>query len=247
MSVIGHYLEAEGIPTVSVSLIRLHTETIRPPRALWVPFELGRPLGAPHQVALQTRVLRSMLALLKRTDGPVILEDFGEDAPKASEEELQGMFCALPAFSPVKKSLSTREAILAEIGALRPWYEMAIQRNNGRTTVGASTLSIEDLLDFLLALRNQQAASALADKTLGQSMRLAAEDLRAWYTESRIARPGSNPDSGALADWFWGETLAGRLLLDLHPVALSHADPTVTFEGRTMLVPRSQAHRLGTA
>ena len=62
MSALGHYLESEGLATASISLIRLHTEKIRPPRALWVPFELGRPLGVPDDPAFQTRVLRALLA-----------------------------------------------------------------------------------------------------------------------------------------------------------------------------------------
>ena len=48
---LGHYLERGGVPTTQISLIREHTERIRPPRALWVPFELGRPFGVPHDAA----------------------------------------------------------------------------------------------------------------------------------------------------------------------------------------------------
>ena len=65
MGALAHYLEAEGVPTTQVSLIREHTETINPPRALWVPFELGRPLGAPEDPGLQRRVLMAALNLLE--------------------------------------------------------------------------------------------------------------------------------------------------------------------------------------
>ena len=51
------------------------------PRFLWVPFELGRPFGAPHEPESQRRVLRDALALVERTDGPVVLADFPDDAP----------------------------------------------------------------------------------------------------------------------------------------------------------------------
>jgi len=34
-----------------VSLIREQTAAIRPPRALWVPFMLGRPFGVPNDPA----------------------------------------------------------------------------------------------------------------------------------------------------------------------------------------------------
>ncbi len=75
MGGLAHYLEEEGVATTQISLIREHTEIIKPPRALWVPFELGRPLGLPDDPALQTRVLVAALKLLEAERGPV-LEDF---------------------------------------------------------------------------------------------------------------------------------------------------------------------------
>ncbi len=48
MGALGHFLERQGIPTTGISLVREHTEVVRPPRALWVTFELGRPLGRPE-------------------------------------------------------------------------------------------------------------------------------------------------------------------------------------------------------
>jgi len=65
VSALGHYLEEEGIPTVAISLIRAQTENTKPPRALWVPFELGRPLGPPSDPAFQKRVILAALRLLE--------------------------------------------------------------------------------------------------------------------------------------------------------------------------------------
>ena len=58
---------------------------MQPPRSLWVPFPLGRPLGVPHDTAFQHRVIAAALALLDRPSGPV-LEDFPEDAPPVAED-----------------------------------------------------------------------------------------------------------------------------------------------------------------
>ena len=80
MSALGYFLEQEGIATVSISLIREHTAAMNPPRALWVPFMLGRPLGVPNDAAFQRKVALSALQLLERDSGPV-LEDFPDDAP----------------------------------------------------------------------------------------------------------------------------------------------------------------------
>ena len=61
--------------TVSLSVLREITEKIHPPRALFVPFPLGYPLGEPNNAELQTRILRAAFALLSRNDFPV-LESF---------------------------------------------------------------------------------------------------------------------------------------------------------------------------
>ena len=68
-------IEREGIATVSVSLLREVTSVTRPPRALFVPYPMGFPLGAPNDPALQHRVIAAALALLDRMDVPV-LEEF---------------------------------------------------------------------------------------------------------------------------------------------------------------------------
>ncbi len=90
MGALAHYLEDKGIPTTQISLIREHTEKIHPPRALWVPFELGRPLGAPEDPVFQRRVLLAALNLLNAVKGPV-LEDFPDEAPEVTTgEALEG-------------------------------------------------------------------------------------------------------------------------------------------------------------
>ncbi|MBL8171452.1 MAG: hypothetical protein JNJ50_25045 [Acidobacteria bacterium] len=72
-------LEREGITTVSISLLREVVSALRPPRALWVPFPMGYPMGKPNDAALQHRVLAAALTLLSRNDVPV-LADFPADS-----------------------------------------------------------------------------------------------------------------------------------------------------------------------
>ena len=70
-------LERVGITTVSLTLLREITAVIKPPRALFVPFPLGFPLGAPHDAAQQHCVIAAALDLLTRNDVPV-LSGYGE-------------------------------------------------------------------------------------------------------------------------------------------------------------------------
>lgn len=71
VGLIQRIIEQQGITTVSLSLLREITEKVRPPRALFVPYPLGYPLGAPDDSALQTRIIRAAFALLSRNDWPV--------------------------------------------------------------------------------------------------------------------------------------------------------------------------------
>ena len=109
-------LEEAGFSTVALASVRAQAEKVRPPRALWTSAALGRPVGEPEDAAFQHRVLRAALALLERTDGPVILEDFPEDPPGL--RDTQGWLPPpLPAWSAAADPVS---AFAAELAALRP-------------------------------------------------------------------------------------------------------------------------------
>ena len=81
MGGLAHYLERDGLATVNIALVYKHAAVAQPsPRALWVPFWYGRPLGAPNESALQRRVLDATMALLDEP-GDRLLKEFAEDAP----------------------------------------------------------------------------------------------------------------------------------------------------------------------
>ena len=218
---------------------------MRPPRALWVPFDLGRPLGAPNDAAFQTRVLRTVLALLERTDGPVVLEDFPDDAPRqGSPEAMEGMVCPVPLRKPPPEaSQELPDRVLSEVAQLAPWAEL-FRTNKGRTTVGVSGASIDHAAALLADLLKTGRIDSAAEPDWGTTIRFAAEDLRNYYLEAAAMRPGGAASARDLADWFWGETAAGELLLALHPVCIASDNESVRNVGTGMLVPRAQKHRL---
>ena len=68
-------IERAGIPTVGQVFLREVAEKVRPPRALFVPFDHGYPLGEPNNENLQIDVLKQTFALLDRPGpGPVLAE-----------------------------------------------------------------------------------------------------------------------------------------------------------------------------
>ena len=108
MGALAHYLEEAGLATTQISLVRPHTERIRPPRALWVSSELGRPFGAPGDPTFQRQVIGTALGLLEQKDGPV-LKDFREDAPASADTgDGSGWVCQMALGDPA-------EAVAAEM------------------------------------------------------------------------------------------------------------------------------------
>lgn len=77
VSLVAAECERRGISTVVLQLLRSVAEAVRPPRALWVPFPHGFPLGAPGDAALQHRVLGAALVLLDEPGPPPVLRSFG--------------------------------------------------------------------------------------------------------------------------------------------------------------------------
>lgn len=239
MGGLGLYIEDEGIATTQISLVRLHTETSNPPRALWVPFELGRPFGAPNDPEFQTRVLRNALDLLEADAGPLIV-DYPEDAPAPTEEELEGWACPVSFGSPEDADDdSLAGALRREIGQLAPWYDLAVERR-GRTMVGVSGFEIEDAGDYLLSfLETPPTVSPRDGLTPGDVLKLACDDLKSFYLEAITAQP-SAAGRPQLEEWFWNSTTLADVYLALQPICLASDDHTMRGMGLHTLVPRTQ-------
>jgi hypothetical protein len=238
-------MEEEGLPTTQISLIREHTERINPPRALWVPFELGRPLGVPNDATFQKRVLIAALKLLEASSGPV-LEAFPEEAPGAGESV--GPWACPVSFPTQKADLDDqgqlREELQQEIRQLSSWYDMAVKRR-GRTTVGLSGMAPHEIGDFVVSfLGKNLPENPREDFTLGEALKLASEDLKAYYFEGVEEQPGQSvPTSEQLADWFWGETAAGKTLLAVKEVCVNSDEKFLQLVGKLLLVPMAQGKR----
>ncbi len=235
----ANYFEQEGVATTQISLIRLHTEKTTPPRALWVPFELGRPLGVPNDAAFQTRVLHASLKLLEAADGPII-QDYEEDAP-VSDGEITTLAC--PVTFPGKdvelsKIEKLVEAFKNEIIGLRPWYDIAVEKR-GRTTVAASGMSPEEIGDFVSALvAGHTPNNPRENMAMGYSINLAIDDLRAYYSEAITAQPGQkSPSSKVINQWFWTETVASRAIYVLRDICQASDDGMLQLVATVMLIP----------
>ena len=235
MSALGHYLEEGGVPTVAISLIRAQTENTKPPRALWVPFELGRPFGPPSDAAFQKRVILAALRLLERERGPVIIEDFPDEDPREQPDPGWRPPFAKP---DLDNGSATRLALALEDESER--VEAAFRRaakERGRTIVGLSGLSVGEAGRYMAGwLRGQTPESPSAEMSAPLTLRFAVDDLKAAYIE--VALSGSaTPSSKQLGDWLWNDTAAGAAIFALRSMYLASEDDRLKAIAGLFLVP----------
>ena len=228
MSALAYYLEREGLLTTGISLVRENTESMRPPRALWVPFPLGRPLGKPADPDFQLDVIEAALNLLQRPRGPV-LEDYPHDAPLADASDTMSCPVSFAKSETADDTWATRLSL--ELQQLQPWHELSLRRRNGRTLVGISKHSLAENLATL--------GGHLVKRTLPTDitwLKRAIEDLKAFYLEALTAQPGSY-DGNIVQEQFWQETRLGAAILALSAQFQSANDDRLKLVAR-LLAPR---------
>jgi hypothetical protein len=222
-------METRGFATTVIGLVRYQMEQVQPPRGLWTPFQLGRPLGEPEDPAFQRRVLMQALNLLERTDGPVILEDFPDDPPGWSDALWHP---PLPAAAP---AAATPAEWAAELAAIAPFWEQA-QKKFGRTTVGLAGQPPAAWPDFIAAILRGELPVVAPHETCALSLRFLCDDIKALYSEAAQSS-GPAPASRQIDAWFWGDTVAGKLLITLRGVAMASENNALKTVGARFFVP----------
>ncbi len=228
-------LETRGIATVVIASVLPQVQKTRPPRALMVPFMLGRPFGEPGDAAFQQRVLQQALALLERTDGPVILEHFPDDNPSWFDREGWQASVVVPARGAPDSPAGWEAGLRDELGLVRPAWTRFTHRFQ-RTTVGLSGLPPDDWPGFIASFLAGALPALPLHGTPALSLRFVVDDLKALYGEAAQA-DGEQSSARQVDRWFWGETLAGRLLQALRSAAMASPDNGVRTVGGRFFVP----------
>lgn len=220
MGVIARVLEAVGLSTTSLSHVREHTEQVKPPRALYVPFPFGTAFGRPDDPEQQHRVLRAALDLFAAPAGPV-LRDFpeesgGDELPAAVQAS------AVPATAAVPD-------VALEATRMRRYHEQWVQRT-GKTAMGLTRIPatrFRGVIRFLEAFADGREADMPQrppDVPLPLFVRYCADDLKAMYFEAQmVMQPQAT--GAEVVRWFWGETAAGGLLRRVRDRMAASAEP----------------------
>jgi hypothetical protein len=224
VGVLSRALERAGLATVGITLVREHTEKVKPPRALWVPYPYGRPLGAPNDADLQQRIIRAALDLLQAPAGPVLAE-FPDDA---GSEDL-----SLPQASDTPVSPAVPADVAFEVTTLRPYYQQWLAAHAGRTGVGVSGIDqrrFRGAIRFLEAYAHGEADADLRERPRAvsreQFLRWVVDDLEAFYLEARLAQRPHDSYQAVYA-WLWGETALAGLLRAIRDRLKASGDPAL--------------------
>ncbi len=243
MGGLAHYIEEEGIPTTQISLIREHTEKIKPPRALWVPFELGRPFGVPNKPEFQREVLIKVLSLLEYAAGPV-LEEYPHEAESTGIQPVQ-LACPVSFDTHVETETSLEKLfrfLHTEIQTMETWHELAEQKS-GRSTTGVSGLKPQEICSLFEDFVGGNEHRVMGAMKISDLLRLATEDLKAYYFEAIVAQPGQPADVESLSNWFWSSTYAAKVINEVRKACLKFEEKDMLLAGNLLLVPRNQMHR----
>ena len=226
---------------------------MNPPRALWVPYDLGRPLGVPNDPVFQRNVLRAALNLLPTLTEHTIV-DYPVEAPEASYSDTW----ACPVSFDTDESESRSARLQGESQRLATWWRETY-RSRGRTLVGAaaplpedndSEQSVPQRVDTLIAVLSAVAEGAsldtvpqIADAARSVSsestndiewshpmpflLRHIVQDLRCYYQEAIASQPGqpSSPSHHALNDWIFHETALGETIIEVGRRLTEAEDP----------------------
>ena len=238
---LSHFLQRQGIATTGISLIREQSEAVHPPRALWVPFPLGRPLGVADDRDFQTDVLRSALGLLETAAEPTIV-DYPHDAPDCDD----GVWaCAIELPAPEVSELES--SLRAEIDLLMPRY-LEARRRRGRSTFGISGARLEqmdELVSFAVSIAEGNGFNSIPGSATGPDwihpmpmlVRFVVEDLRAFYQESVTSDTDAGPPSQHdMHTWIFETTALGQLIKQIAQLITDNDDPRLLFI-RGLLIP----------
>ncbi len=224
MSVIAHWIEQAGINTVVIGSIKPQLEKIKPPRALWVPFELGRPLGPPSNPEVQLQVLRQALGLIE-TAQQAIIEDFETDDPRATPAKVWN--------APGIDAMTT---VAEECAALKVYYQQQCV-SQSRTSVGVAKTPIIELAELFDHVYQHNKLKEIREDISSRLMfRLALDDLKAYYIEAALGN-NKQPSSVQIYDWIWKDTLLGKQMRELRKRFMESDDKKISDLGAKFIVP----------
>ncbi len=122
----------------------------------------------------------------------------------------------------------------------RPWYDLGLERM--RRTAVAYFQPEHALALFKAVMLGENPPLPAQVSSLAVALRLAAQDLKAFYFEALSSKPGSQPpESRKFQKWFWSQTAAGEILRKIKEMYIGSGDKELRLTASMLLVPLDQA------
>ena len=119
---------------------------------------------------------------------------------------------------------------------------MAVKEQNGRTTLGFSGINLDKLSEYLVSfISDPDTTQPRLDLPRHQMLKLAIDEHRAYFYEAASAQPGSASDV-ELADWFYGQTTIGKILLAINETCNKTDDEVLKMMSNRRIIPTHQQH-----
>ncbi len=171
--------------------------------------------------------------------------DYPVDADKSSDTS-EPLACPVN-FQTRRDSGSTTDTILeglqGELSTMQIWYDLACEKS-ARTAAGISGLAVQQIKDlFTNFISGKIDTEDSNGQKISDLLRLASEDLKAYYFKAVSAQPGQSTDVTVLADWFWGDTYAALCINEVRKICLTREANDMMLAGKLLLIPRNQMHR----
>lgn len=195
-------------------------------------------MGAPKNASFQKKVILAALALFKNEQGPV-LEYFEHESPDTEVENEAVMWsCPISFSQPAPPGTGKEKQVSAfreEVMELMPWFDLSME-NRGRTPMSTFEPypAAEILCNYLL---DKSPEIPQPDLSIAVAIRLAVQDLESFYYEAITSMPGMKPTSKAFADWFWTQTVAGKIIKEIKEKCIRENDEELQVTGKRFLVP----------
>jgi len=202
-------MEREGLATANISLVRLHSEREPSPRALWVPYLLGRPFGAPNDPVFQRSVMDRLFGLLDDATERTLI-DHERDAPATPgrDDWRPGLDLDFLPHEPLATA-ALLDAFDAEIAVVAAHHE-GVLRARGSTMTGQAGLTSNALVEFVADAFADRHVQGRSGRQGGVTLLHASRDIMHMYFEAALH--GAPDAPWAARTWFWTETVAGHVL-----------------------------------
>jgi hypothetical protein len=161
-------------------------------------------------------VLRATLGLVDERSGPALKDYLDVFEYEPVEDAVWSCPVTFPVAVPATEIGTLIAQIKQEVQLLRPWFDEGLRRR-GRTAVGTSgkdACSIDEMLEILarFAVNSELEVPSGYAHQMPQLLRYIADDVRAFYNEAAISKPGAAfPLPDDLLEWFFLATIAGEM------------------------------------